>query len=329
MWKNSPKNNQMLSILIRILFEEYLESQLRALTLHDETIQKNIDIIAQYSSRKPRKDKGTYGYLDWMKDPIGDGESKSFYRGYIIIPEILLQEGLLRGKAKEVRIHEILEEPGGIYKFIRDEPRDGVTVIRKSEILYGLVLLSIDPAEKILGAIDHILKMYIPDFTSPGTRTWTSAGAAVLLNHIPELEKILYRKKDKIITKYIKAFPKFYDGNVYCKCQSSEGDPKTAPLFIFSSDEIAAAEFCFQKTIDCQKAFTNNRNYFTVRGEAKRAYLFHKEIVTNETIIGYCRNHHYDDGVKEVVTQESLISPKEVGIDLKEYAEKYAIIFNR
>jgi hypothetical protein len=328
MWENGLKNNQMLSILIRILFEEYLESQLRALTLHDETIQKNIDIIAHYSSRKPRKDKGAYGYLDWMKDPIGDGESKSYYRGYIIVPEILLQEGLLRGKAKQVRIDEILEEPGGIYEFFRDEPRDGVTVIKKDEILYGLVLLSIEPAEKILGAIDHILKMYIPDFTRPGTRTWTSAAAAVLLNHIPELEKISNTKKDLTITKDIKSLPRFYDGNVYCKCQSSEGDPKTAPLFIIRSNETAAAEFCFQKVIDCQKSFTNNRSYFTGKGEAKSAYIFHKEVVTNETIIGYFKNHHYDDGVKEVVTRESLISPKEVGIDLKEYAEKYVIIFN-
>ena len=202
MWEIGPENNQMLSILIRVLFEEYLESQLRALILHNETIQKQIDTIAQYSSRIPRKDKGAYGYLDWMKDPIGDGESKSYYRGYIIVPEILLQEGLLRGQAKEVRINEILEEPGGLYKFFRDVPRDGVTVIRTNEILYGPVLLSIDPAEKILGAIDHILKMYIPNFTRPGTRTWTSAGAAVLLHHIPELENVLY-KKDKVETKNI------------------------------------------------------------------------------------------------------------------------------
>ena len=319
----------MFSILAKILFEEYLESQLRALTLKDEMIQKKIDLIAQYSSRKPRKDKGAYGYLDWMKDPIGDSESKSYYRGYIIVPEILLQEGLLRGKAEEVRIDEILEKPGGIYKFFRDEPRDGVTVIRKNEILYGPVLLSIDPAEKIMGSIDNILKMYIPDFARTGTRTWTSVGAAVLLNHIPELEKILYGKNDKTITQDIREFPAFYDGNVYCKCQSSEGDPKTAPLFIFSSDKLAAAEFYFQLSIDCRKAFTNNTKYFTVRGEAKSVYSFHKEVVTNEKIVGYFRFHYYDDAMKEVVTQESLISPKEVGIDLKDYAEKYLILFDQ
>jgi hypothetical protein len=291
-------------------------------------IQEKIDRIAQYSFRKPRKDKGAYGYLDWMKDPIGDGESKSYYRGYIIVPEILLREGLLRGKAKEVRINEILEAPGGIYRFFRDEPRDGVTVIRENEILYGPVLLSIDPAEKILGSIDHILKMYVPDFNRSGTRTWTSVGAAVLLNHIPELERILNIKQDAINVKDTKLFPEFYDGNVYCKCQSSEGDPKTAPLFIFSSDEIAAAEFCLQKSIDCQKAFTNNRKYFTAGGEAKSAYFFHKEVVTNEKIIGYLKIHHYEDSVKEVVTKESLIAPKDIGIDLKDYSDRYLILFN-
>lgn len=329
MWEIGPDNNQMLSILIRVLFEEYLESQLRALTLHDETIQKKVDAIAQYSIRKPRNDKGAYGYLDWMKDPIGDGESKSYYRGYIIVPEILLQEGLLRGKAKEVRINEILEEPGGIYSFFRDVPRDGVTVIRTNEILYGPVLLSIEPAEKILGAIDQILNMYIPDLINPGTRTWTSVGAAALLHHIPELESVLNKNKDTINTKDIHTLPKFYDGNVYCKCQSSEGDPKTAPLFIFSSDETAAAAFCFQRTIDCQKAFTKNRDFFTVRGDARSAFVFHKEIVANETIIGYFRTHQYDDGIKEVVTQESLISPKQIGLNLKGYQEKYSILFNR
>ncbi len=328
MWEKGLKNNPLFGILIRILFEEYLESQLRALILHDATIQKNIDAIARYSSRRPRKDKGAYGYLDWMKDPIGDGESKSYYRGYIIVPEILLEEGLLRGKAKEVRINEISEEPGGIYRFFRDEPRDGVTLIKTSEILYGLVLLSIEPAEKILGAIDHILKIYIPNLSRAGTRVWTSAGAAVLLNHIPELEHMLHRKKDKKKAKPLIAHPEFYDGHIYCKCQSSEGDPKTAPLFIFSSDEIAAAEFCFQKAVDCQKAFTNNRTYFTGRGEAKSAYLFHKEVVNGEAIIGYFRIHRYDDGAKEVVTRESLVSSKQVGIDLKAYAEKYRILFD-
>ena len=327
MKKEKIIDSEMMRTLARLLYEEYLECQLRVLALDDPHVQKRVDMITQYSSRQPRKDRGAYGYFDWMKNSIGDGENKSYYRGYIVVPEILLQEGLLRGGAKEARIEEIMERPGGIYEFFMNEPRDGVTVIRKDEIVYGPVLLSIDPAEKISGPIDTILRQYIPDVSRPGTRTWTSAGAAVLLNNIPELEEILKNKGELMNSIDQHSFPKFYDGNVYCKCQSSDEDPTTAPLLIFSSDEIAAARFSFQTAGEFKRGFTRNKDFFTESADPRRRYTFHKEVIGDEAMVGFLEICKYEASIKDVTTREFLLSPAEIGINLSDYKQNYPILF--
>ena len=308
MKKEDITNSDMMRILVRILYEEYRE------------IQNKLEDLASKIIPEFKKKKTDFSYknkilLDVAKNDLRMDvgiENPIYLRGYLIVPELLLHEKFICGIAKFENMETINNNYGDLFEFFKKFHKDGATVIGEDGISYGHQIdNTVMYAQKILKGknIEDILAMYMTDISVIGTRLQTSISASVLLNNQEKLER-----EHKVALKTVRKLndykreTMFYDGNIYCKRQTITNDTFTAPINIFSKNEISCAEFFLQKVDDCSWGLV--KKYESKKNRIKKEYLFDKGVV-GVLRINYC------DKTKNVafVAEEYLIKPAEIGIN--------------
>lgn len=309
MKKKDITKSEMMRILVRILYEEYMEIQKKLEDLACKTIPEfkkkktnpkyKKDILLDVAKNDLRLDVG-------IENPI-------YLRGYLIVPEVLLHEKFICGIAKFENMETINNNYGDLFDFFKKVHKDGATVIGEDGISYGHQIdNTVMYAQKILKEknIEDIIVMYMTNLSVIGMRLQTSISSCVLLNNQEKLEKE-HRVALKTVRKLnnYQRETKFYDGNIYCKRQTITNNTFTAPINVFSKNEISSADFFLEKVDDC--SWNLIKKYESKKAHVKREYLFDNDVV------GVLRINHYNK-IKNVafVAEEFLIKPTEFGIKL-------------
>lgn len=301
--KKQLLNSEMLQILARILYDEYLEVQKRIRVLSHESVQNRIQQVAPFTSGGK---SGIIESVKWFQN-WDIGKENDQLKGFFIVPELMYYENFVHGEANFRDIKDILQSDG-LYNFFKYSPKEQATVIGEKGISCGLYLDSIPPAEKILEKnIDQIVQMYTSSLEKPGARTRSSIAAAALLNNQDLLEKKLGITPDQKKPDNSSEESKFYDGNIYCKRETIVNYTFTGAIHTFSNSEIASADFCLQRVRDCSTGLINK---YSKKGSLDKKYLFGRGVV------GVLRIHKYNETEgKAVLSNEYLIGPKDFGIE--------------
>jgi len=294
MEKEDIIDNEMVQILVRILYEEYL------------AIQTSIWKVAGLESDDDTISSIVKEFFNWSV-----GEMNNRLKGFIIVPELFLK--YTQGREKFEDIGSIVKNYGSLFEFFKGGiPDDKATVISNQGIAHSLYLDKIvGHATEILGKNwEDILKIYLSDISRTGARIESSVAATVLLNNQDLLESRVDLIQPPIMSISLEERNSFYDGRVYCKKQTITNLTYTGPIFVFDSGEIVSAEFFFQKINYLRKGLMEI--YFTKRGTVRKEFLFDKEVV------GVLRIHRYsEEFMKSVISERYLIKPEELGINTK------------
>lgn len=326
--KDQIINNELLHTLARIFFEEYLGEQLTINAIKESNIVGVSENLRGVDHSGLEEKDRAIRTLNWIVDPIESGE-KSSYRGYIIVPEMFFYLDLLKGDSKQKSIRELQKEEEGIYKFFRAKPKDGATIIREDEILYGSNLDTIHLAESVSEPIDRILVKYIGDIPDKGSRIRTAVAANEISRNLERSLKELKTPPDSISGLESAKYPTFYNGAIYCKRQSTEDHKlniaETPPLYVFDTKTVQCAELSFQKFVDCG-GLIHDKRYATKSHDLRNNFFFHKELLTDFDVVCLLKIHKYieNTGIK---TTQSLVAPQELKINISDYRKKHPVLF--